>query len=104
MSLNDAKIDHIMVTVILLIHIFLAVVSLGYATGVIDASRKQKLEAAATRTKIMWYGTMSTVGSGIFLTIIAGSSIGRLCSTLFVFLVVVLAAHFYQRSVRQQAL
>ena len=103
MCLKDVNIEYIMVTVILFIHIFLAALSLGYAAGVISASWKQKLDAALTRTKVMWYGTIATTGSGILLTITSGSSIGRLCSTLFVFLIVVSSAHAYQRSVRYQA-
>jgi hypothetical protein len=91
-----------MVTVILFIHISLAVVSLSCAVGVITASLKQKIENALTWTKTMWYGTVATSVSGILLTIVSGSSIGRLCSTLFLFLTVILIAHTYQRSVRYQ--
>ena len=89
-----------MVTVILFVHISLAVVSLAYAVGVISDSWKQKLERARTRTKTMWHGTIATTASGVVLTIASGSSIGRLCSTLFVFLVVILIAYAYQRNVR----
>ena len=89
-----------MVTVILFIHIILAILSLAYAAGVISDSWKQKLERAQTRAKTMWYGTIVTSASGIILTVASGSSIGQLCSTLSVFLVVILIAHAYQRSVR----
>lgn len=91
-----------MVMLVLFVHISLAVVSLMYAGGVINASRKQKLDQALTRTKAMWYGTLSTVVSGILLTIISGSSIGRLCSSLFMFLAIVSLAHAYQRNVRHR--
>lgn len=91
-----------MITYILLVHVLLAVMSLGYAGGVILASKKQKLDKALSRTKIMWCGTIATTGSGVLLTFITRSSIGRFCSTLLSFLVVVLAAHYYQRNVRQK--
>lgn len=91
-----------MVMFILISHIVLAVLSLVYAGGVISDSRKRQLERALTRTKTMWYGTLSTVATGILLTIITGSSIGRLCGSLFTFLLVVGVAHVYQRNVRHR--
>jgi riboflavin transporter FmnP len=92
----------IMITFILLSHILLAVLSLGFASGVIIATRKQNLDIALSRTKTMWYGTISTVFSGVFLAIITGSSFGRTCTTLLTFLVLVLIAHYYQRAARQK--
>lgn len=91
-----------MVTFILTAHILLAIVSLVYAGGVIGDSRKRQLERALTRTKAMWYGTLSTVATGILLTIMTGGSIGRLCGSLFTFLIVVGLAHAYQRNVRHR--
>lgn len=80
----------------------LAVLSLSFASGVIIATKKQNLDTALSRTKTMWYGTISTVFSGIFLAIITGSSFGRTCTTLLTFLILVLIAHYYQRAVRQK--
>jgi hypothetical protein len=93
-----------MIMFLLLGHITLAVLSLLLAGGVITSTRKQKLETAYSRTKKMWYGTLATTISGVVLTIVQGSSIGRLCITLLVFLVVIVIAHFYQRTVRQMVL
>jgi hypothetical protein len=92
-----------MTSLLLIGHVFMAVISLAYAVGVIGASRNQKLELAGNRTKKMWYGTLITVFSGILLTVLVKSSIGRLCGTLLVFLMVVLAAHFYQRAVHKRS-
>jgi hypothetical protein len=90
------------ITSILLCHILLAVLSLGFATGVIIATKKKNLDTALGRTKTMWFGTISTVVSGILLAVITRSSFGRTCTALLIFLVLVLIAHYYQRAVRQK--
>lgn len=82
-----------MITFILLCHILLAVLSLGFASGVIIATKKQDLGTAFNRTKTMWYGTISTVFSDIFLAVITKSSFGRICTTLLTFLILILVAH-----------
>ena len=92
----------VMKTFILLCHILLAVLSLGLASAVIISSKKQNIDTALSRTKTMWYGTISTVLSGILLAIITGSSFGRTCPTLLTFLAIVLIAHYYQRAARHK--
>lgn len=91
-----------MITLLLIGHVATAIVSLLYAAGVIGASRAHNMKIASRRTTKMWYGTLVTLVSGIVLTIVAKTSIGRLCGTLLLFLVIVLIAHYYQRTVRQK--
>ena len=89
-----------MITIILFIHILLAVVSLVFATGVIIATKKLDLISAHNRTRPMWRGTLATLVSGLILAAAAHAAFGRTCLMMTTFLLVVLAAHYYERSVR----
>ena len=92
----------VMIMVVLLCHILLAILSLGYAATVIVATNRKDLDTAANRTKTMFYSTASAVLSGVLLTVITGVSFGRMCVSLLVFLSLVGVAYYYRRPARQK--
>ena len=91
-----------MITAILMIHILVAVLSLGYAAGVMVWTKKQRFGAAQRGTRVMWLSTISTVVSGVALAVMTPAAWGRTCTSLLAFLVMVLVAHYYQKSVREK--
>ncbi len=91
-----------MKTIILLPHIILAIVSLSYASGVVIATRKRNMPQAKNRVKRMWQTTIAVMLSGIGLSIVSKAPLGRSCLSLLSVLGLVLAAHFYERTVREK--
>lgn len=91
-----------MIIAVLVIHVILAALSLGFAAAVVSAAKGKKLSSAASHTKAMWFSTISTVLSGVLLTVISKVSIGKSCAMLTAFLVLAVAVHAYQRSVRHR--
>lgn len=88
-----------MITLILFIHIAVALMSFLLAGKVIWTTRNKRFNQSMRNTQYMWRSTVATIFSGILLAIVTKSSIGGTCMTLLAFLSVVLIAHYYQRSV-----
>lgn len=86
-----------MITFVLVVHVVLAVLSLGLAGGVVYSGFRRQPETTKKRVRQMWISTISTLVTGIFLTVISNAPIGSSCMSLLSLLVVIALAHGYQR-------
>ncbi len=93
-----------MITLILVTHVLLAVMSLAFAMGVIWGTRKHDFTAVSNRVKRMWQGTVAATLSGFILSFMSHSPIGQACLSSLSLITIILAAHYYQRSVYRRAL
>jgi len=91
-----------MIRIILLIHIFLAVVSLAYAANVVIVARKHHFELASSRVKKMWRGTIAATVTGFLLTYTSHAPMGSACISSLSLVTVILLAHYYQKHLRQK--
>lgn len=88
-----------MIQFVLLLHLGTALLSLIFATKVVAKTSKQKMKQAASSNKHMWQSTVVTVISGVGLAIITRGVVSRTCISLLSFLLVIMAAHYYQRHI-----
>lgn len=87
---------------ILIFHILCAVVAIGYACGTLAASANRNIPLADKRVRGMWLGTGATMASGTVLAFVTGATIQHTCVSFAIFLALSLAAHRYQRTIRQK--
>ncbi|HUP26534.1 MAG TPA: hypothetical protein VM124_02730 [Candidatus Limnocylindrales bacterium] len=92
-----------MTTYVLVLHVSLAMLSLGFASVVVFLSKRHQFDAALKWSKKMWVGTITTIVSGILLAVLAKSPITSTCSTLLLFLAVVGAADVYERTLLRKS-
>ena len=91
-------------TLILSIHILLAITSLAYAAGVVLSTVRHSFEKANTRVTRMWQGTFAAVVTGVTLAVVTHSSIVSACTSSIVLVAVISVAHAYKKIAQQKAL
>lgn len=82
-------------TIILGVHIAIAITSLVLAVISCRATFRKNMPRANKNLRSGWIGTLLTVASGVVLAVVSQISFGRLCVSLFIFLVVIAMAQTY---------
>ena len=80
---------------VLTIHITVAVGSLLLATLSMYRTYSDQLKRAQLSMKASWIGAALTTASGVLATFASHSSFGKLCISLFSFMIVIIAAQAY---------
>jgi hypothetical protein len=86
-------------TILLFVHILLALVTLAASAKVVVDARRSTTASSKRDLRVMWMSFISVVVSGTALVILAPSSLGHACALMSLYVVVVSGAHLYQKRV-----
>lgn len=84
-------------TILLFLHILLALVTLTASLSVVVDVRRSALARSKRNLQAMWTSFIGVMLSGIILIIVTPSSLGHACALMSLYVVIVSGVHLYQK-------